>query len=195
MSIRFQALRGMATEQRMEPVAALRIRVFRDWPYLYEGSLEFERKYLATFALCNASFVVLAWDGEQCVGATTALPLANTQAEVRAPFEQAGMDIHQVLYFGESVVLSSHRGQGIGLHFFAAREAHAQALGLRQCAFCAVDRPVDHPLRPAHYVPNDAFWQRRGYTRLPELVSTFSRQDVDQAAATPHALTYWLKTL
>ena len=138
---------------------------------------------------------VLAWDGAECIGATTALPLAATQAEVRAPFEQAELPVEKVLYFGESVVRAGYRGRGIGVQFFNAREAHARGLRLSQCAFCSVERSTDHPLLPKEYVPNDAFWTRRGYRHHPELASVFEWRDLDQAAATKHRLSYWLKTL
>ena len=164
-------------------------------PYLYDGTLDYERQYLETYMRCDESIAVLAWDGLQCVGATTALPLAQAEAAMREPFEQARLDIGSTLYFGESVVLASHRGRGIGVAFFEHREAHARALGLRRCAFCAVDRPASHPLQPAGYKPNDAFWARRGYTRQSALQCTFDWLDRGEPAPTPHTLTYWQREL
>ena len=195
MSIRYELLRGVAIRTQLSALAALRLSVFRDWPYLYAGTLDYEREYLETYVRCADGLAVLAWDGGDCVGATTALPLDHAQAEMREPFLQAGIATADILYFGESVVQQRYRGQGIGLRFFAEREAHARVLGLRRCAFCAVDRPATHPLKPAGYLPNDAFWQRRGYERHSDLVCTFDWRDLDQPESTPHTLTYWLKAL
>lgn len=194
-AVRYEIRRGEQIRARLEPLAALRLEVFRDWPYLYQGTLDYERHYLDTYCRSANSLAVLAWDGEHCVGATTALPLAEAQAEMRAPFERSGIAVADILYFGESVVLKPYRGQGIGLHFFEEREAHARRLGLGRCAFCAVDRPDAHPLQPTDYIPNDAFWGRRGYRRQPVLVCDFEWRDLDQPAATAHSLTYWLKDL
>ena len=36
-------LTGNNLESALLPLAELRIRVFRDWPYLYEGSLDYEK--------------------------------------------------------------------------------------------------------------------------------------------------------
>ena len=47
--IEVRALRGAALEAALGHVAALRIAVFRDWPYLYDGTLDYERAYLATY--------------------------------------------------------------------------------------------------------------------------------------------------
>ncbi|MES2684042.1 MAG: GNAT family N-acetyltransferase [Pseudomonadota bacterium] len=194
-NIRYQTLRGTAIREQLQPLAALRIRVFHEWPYLYEGSSGYEHQYLETYARCEQSIAVLAWDGLLCVGATTALPMRHAEAAMRAPFEQAALDIDNTLYFGESVVLGSHRGRGIGVAFFEQREAHARVLGLTRCAFCAVDRPGAHALKPADYTANDAFWSRRGYTRQPQLQCSFDWLDRGESAPTPHQLTYWLRDL
>lgn len=192
---RYQSLSGHQIIDRLEPLADLRLRVFRDWPYLYEGTLDYERHYLGTYVACPDSLAVLAWDGDRCVGVTTALPMTKAPPEMRAPFEQAGLPVEDILYFGESVVLADYRGRGIGVHFFELREAHARALGLAVCAFCAVDRPEDHPRKPADYLGNDRFWERRGYTRRPDLACRFDWQDLDQPAPTSHRLTFWTRTL
>jgi GNAT superfamily N-acetyltransferase len=193
--LRYELVQGEAIAARLEPLAALRLQVFRDWPYLYVGTLAYERHYLETYRRCPDSLAVLVWDDEACIGATTALPLRDAPPEMREPFERTGIASEDILYFGESVVLPAYRGRGIGLRFFAEREAHARRLGLRRCAFCAVDRPEDHPMKPAGYVPNDAFWQRRGYHRQPQLVCHFTWQDLGETAPSTHPLSYWLKTL
>lgn len=195
MNLRYQLLRGAAIRAELHALAALRLGVFREWPYLYEGTLDYERHYLETYAACVESLAVLVWDGDECIAATTALPLDQAPAEMRAPFQHAGIGTADVLYFGESLVQHPYRGQGIGLRFFAEREAHARVLGLARCAFCAVERPSVHPLKPADYVPNDDFWQRRGYLHRDDLRCHFEWRDLDQPLASMHALSYWLKTL
>jgi GNAT superfamily N-acetyltransferase len=194
-AMRLQTVTGKALLAWLPAVAALRIAVFREWPYLYAGDEAYERKYLARYAGTEGAAVVLALDGEICVGASTCLPLAAEGANVRAPFEAAGWPIARVCYFGESVLLPKYRGQGIGVGFFTAREAHAAALQLDICAFCAVLRPDDHPLKPPGYVPLDSFWRRRGYVPRPELVCTMRWQDLDQPAETEKRLSFWAKSL
>ena len=46
MSIEVLALTGDALEAALDDVARLRIAVFRAWPYLYDGHLDYERRYL-----------------------------------------------------------------------------------------------------------------------------------------------------
>ena len=193
--LRTESLRGDQIERRLDVLAALRISVFHDWPYLYEGNLDYERHYLRTYIDCPDSLAVIVFDGDAVVGATTSLPLAAAEAEMQAPFTQSRFDVALIHYFGESVVLKSHRGHGLGVKFFQLREAHARALGQTTCAFCAVERPADHPLRPADYVPNDRFWGRRGYTRRPELATTFPWLDIGEIQPTQKRMVFWMRDL
>lgn len=157
---------GAAVREHLDAVAALRIAVFRDWPYLYDGDRAYEREYLDAYAASPDSVFVLAFAGDAIVGASTGLPLADDSAEFRAPFEQRGLDVGRVFYFGESVLLPAWRGRGLGHAFFDHREDHARALGrFDTTAFCAVDRDPDDPRRPPAHRGNEAFWTRRGYAR------------------------------
>src|SRR5690606_21744902 len=101
--------------------------------------------------------------------------------EFKAPFLAVGIDPQQVFYFGESVLSSSYRGRGLGVRFFEEREAYARRLGrFDWCAFCAVERPKDHPLRPAGYAPLDEFWGRRGYAQRADLRTMLAWQDIGE---------------
>ena len=180
----------------LEALAALRIRVFREFPYLYDGSLEYERDYLRTYEKSPRAVVVLALDGDRVVGASTGMPLADEEAAFQAPFLAAGRDPAGIFYCAESVLLPEYRGQGLGVRFFEEREAHARELGgFHSLAFCAVCRPPDHPLRPPGYEPLDRFWQKRGFTRHPELRAHYSWKDIDHDEQTSKPLEFWLKSL
>src|SRR5690606_23892669 len=62
---------GDRARRHLADVAALRIRVFADWPYLYAGDLDYEQDYLAAYAASPRAVFVLALDGERVVGAST----------------------------------------------------------------------------------------------------------------------------
>jgi len=194
-ALRIESLHGKAIERHLDALAALRIRVFHDWPYLYDGTMDYERHYLRTYIDCPDSLAVIVYDGDMAVGATTSLPLAAAEAEMQAPFRDAGMDLAAIHYFGESVVLKSHRGHGLGVRFFQRREAHARALRQYLCTFCAVERPADHPRKPADYLPNDRFWAKRGYARHPELTTTFPWLDIGESQPTSKHMTFWMRDI
>jgi len=177
----------------LDVVGELRIRVFREYPYLYDGTLEYEREYLRVYEECAESRVVLVTDDRcELVGATTCLPLV-VAGEFRKPFEDAGLPVEEYLYCGESVVLPEWRGHGLGKEFFSRREAHAAHLGLKRMAFCAVERAEDDVRRPADYEPLDVFWQAMGFVRQPELRVGFSWKEIGEVEESPKTLTFWTK--
>ena len=187
--------RGPEISAKLDDVARLRIEVFRAWPYLYQGSFEYERDYLAAYARSKDSLFVLAFDEGEVVGASTGLPLADDTPQFHKPFLAHGMPIESVFYFGESVLLPQYRGRGIGHAFFDRREAHARALGgFRWTAFCSVDREDDDPRRPQGYRPNDAFWHKRGYRRRAGLTMQLPWKEPGQGEVV-HPLTFWLREL
>lgn len=194
--MQIRLLQGAAIASHIEDLARLRITVFREFPYLYDGSLAYEAEYLATYSAAPDSLCVLVLDGTRVVGASTALPLADETEEFRRPFLAAGWDCTRVFYFGESLLLPEYRHRGLGVRFFAEREAHARRLGrFDWCAFCAVERPVDHPRRPAGYRPLNEFWARRGFRHHPELRTEYRWQDLDESAESAKPMSFWLKEL
>jgi GNAT superfamily N-acetyltransferase len=196
MTVRVERLAGGVLARGLPALARLRIAVFRDWPYLYDGTLEYEQAYLAKLAAAPGAVIVAACDGDEIVGCATAAPLAEVEGEFSAPLSAKGYDIATILYCGESVLLPAYRGQRLGHAFFDQREAHGRRLGgLARSTFCGVVRPNDHPLRPADYVPLDAFWSKRGYAKVDGLVGSFAWRDVDQQAETAKPMQYWMKEL
>jgi len=193
--MKVETLAGTAAAPVIEDLARLRVTVFRDWPYLYEGSLDYERRYLAKYLDLDRSTIVVARADGAVVGASTALPLECAEPELQAPFVAAGLDPKEHYYYGESVLLPAWRRRGIGVAFFAAREARARELGYRIGTFCAVVRPDNHPARPGDYVPLDAFWTKRGYAKAPGLTASFGWRDVGDEASSAKPMVFWTKRL
>ena len=170
--------------------------VFRDYPYLYDGSEAYEAEYLRAYAASGTAMAVLARECEAIVGASTGIPLAHETAAFREPFARLGLDAARIFYCGESVLLPAYRGRGIYRAFFQGREDWARMLGgFTQICFCAVERPADHPLRPRDYVPLDAAWRHFGYAPEPGLTMQLAWKDIDRDAVTEHTMRFWFKAL
>ncbi|WP_413205628.1 GNAT family N-acetyltransferase [Rhodospirillum sp. A1_3_36] len=195
MTIRVKNLTGEAARAVADDLARLRISVFREFPYLYDGTTEYERKYLETYAKARDGVVVTAFDGDRVIGAATALPLTAEPDHMAAPFREAGIAPETVFYFGESVLEPAYRGRGLGHAFFDGRENHARDLGYTTSAFCAIIRPEDHPRRPADYRPLDAFWTKRGYVRQESMTCQMTWQDLDEDSQSPKTLRFWTREL
>lgn len=185
--LRIERCSGTTLTQYIPELARLRIEVFRDFPYLYDGNYEYEEKYLQTYIDTPSSVIVLAIDGEKVVGASTALPMKYETDELKKPFIENNYNLDEVFYCSESVLNKDYRGLGLGVHFFEQREAHAKELGgFKTITFCCVERSLNHPRRPLNYVPLDAFWNKRGYFKHPELKTTYLWKDLDDTEETPN---------
>ena len=192
--IRTETLTGAAVTAVLDDLARLRISVFRDWPYLYDGDLEYERNYLRAYESPGA-VVVAAWDGGRMIGAATGAPMEDHADDFAAAFAGRPEPLDQIFYCAESVLLPEYRGRGLGHVFFDGREAQGRALSRRFSAFCSVIRPADHPARPADYLPLDGFWRKRGYAPLPGAVAEFEWRDIGESTQSRKPLQFWMKEL
>ncbi|MGX9355516.1 GNAT family N-acetyltransferase [Roseobacteraceae bacterium S113] len=190
-----RVLTGAALASALDDVAALRIAVFRDWPYLYDGDLDYERRYLETYRESADAILVGAFDGPRLVGAATGTPLADHADDFQAAARFLPRAMSETFYCAESVLLPAYRGQGVGHAFFDAREAHARRLGARDCIFCSVLRPADHPARPPAYRPLDTFWRKRGYRPIDGAHVHFSWTDIGKGQESEKPLQVWHRAL
>lgn len=193
--VRVKKFTGSAIEKYLEDLAALRIEVFRNFPYLYDGSQAYEQKYLSTYTQALGSAVILALEHEEVVGASTCIPLSEETDAIKDAFTNTDYPVEDIMYFGESVLKKDYRGRGIGVEFFRLREGHAHQLAKKYAAFCAVQRPDDHPAKPEDYQPLDHFWKKRGYTPLPHVKTNMRWKDMNQADESSKSLMFWIKKL
>lgn len=192
--LNYLRLSGEEARAFVNDLAELRLKVFWDFPYLYEGTLEYEKNYLETYFKAHHSFIFLVQDGDKIVGATTGIWAQEEEESFRRPFLNAGFDPSTIFYFGESVLMQEYRGKGIGKRFFQEREVYARSLPfIKRLSFCAVERPAAHPLRPKDYEPLDVFWHSQGFQKVPGLMTEYEWQDRDQEQPTTKKMQFWMK--
>ena len=194
MSLGLRTYRGAEVAEVIDARAQLRITVFRDWPYLYDGDLDYERRYLAGYT-SGTAIVVAAFDGPEMVGASTGLPFTDHADGLAPAFAQTDYAPETLFYCAESVLLPKARGQGVYRPFFAEREAHARALGFSHATFCGVSRPAAHPARPKDHQPLDPVWRHFGYSPVPGAIGHLSWRDIGASGETTKSLQFWIKPL
>ena len=149
-----RVLRGPDLEAALDGVAQLRITVFRDWPYLYDGSLEYEREYLATYRDNPGALLVGAFHDGQLIGASTSTPMEDHAPEFAAPFRDLGIPPEKHPLRGgirPAPALPGHR-PGPPLHR-PARGACPGA-GADPCRLL-LGHPVGRPPSPARDLPEE----------------------------------------
>ncbi len=191
-----KVVHGKKIEPHLEALASLRIEIFREFPYLYDGSIEYERNYLKTYTGSTESIAVLVFDGDQMVGASTGLPLGDETDEFKAPFLQHDHNPEHIFYCGESILKRNYRGRGIYSTFMNEREKHARRLNrFKTICFCGVVRPDNHPLRPNNFQPLDPVWKKFGYQKQPELTTYYHWKDLNEESESAKKMVFWLKEL
>lgn len=67
----------------LETLARFRIKYFREYPYLYDGSMDYEAGYIESFRDNDKAILLIAKDGDKVVGVSTAMPLVS-DSEIKA---------------------------------------------------------------------------------------------------------------
>ena len=195
MKIRVRSFTGESANEYKKELARLRIQIFREFPYLYDGTLEYEEKYLETFNESNESIIVVAFKANKVIGASTGIPLKYEPIEVKKPWIDGGYKIDEIYYFSESVLMEEYRGQGIGVNFFEEREKWAKQLNYKIAIFCGVIRKDNHPNRPIDYIPLDKFWKKRGFKKKEGVKCKMSWKEINELEESEKELQFWYKNL
>jgi len=188
-------LTGDVIASALDDLATLRLSIFEEYPYLYQGERAHELAYLRSYVEKPESCVIVARDGAQVVGAATGMPLIQEDAQLRDAVAETGMALEQIYYVGELLFLPAWRNRGLGLKLLAQMEGHIRALGRYRTLACAtVERPDDHPSRPQTYTPITRFLARTGFVRLSGSVAHFAWRETD-GVRRDHAMQFWFKPL
>lgn len=175
-------------------IARLRIEVFAEYPFLYDGDNEYEERYLQKFLRMEEAIVIAAYDGGNLIGISTGYPLLYESKHLQEVISSSGRHLSEYFCFGESVVKKPYRGQGIGKKFFHERELHVRALGHYKY-ICFYTRPLDDIRQPSDYRPLAAFWNSRGFMEHPELIWQISYREIGEAEETPKNMVFWIKEI
>lgn len=194
MIVKEELLTGAAVEAALEALASLRITIFREYPYLYDGQREDELSYLRLYTAADAC-VVTASDSGVMVGAASGTPLCREQKEMLEAFNGSAYALDELFYVGEVLFLPAYRNCGLGLRLLERVEEHVRTCGKYRYVTCAtIVRPDNHPLRPENYVPIDRFLDRTGFIKLHGVVTNFTWKEND-GIKREHPMQFWVKEL
>lgn len=191
----FKTFKGTEIEAIFDALAELRIQVFGEFPYLYQGSKEFEFQYLNKYVNSDCSFLYTIWNNQKLIGASSCIALSDEFEDVKDPFIKADLDINSIIYFGESILLKEYRNQGFGKLFMEKRVEFASSFPwCKAVYFCSVERPENHPLKPVDYKNLHTFWRNQGFTPT-ELSSVFVWKDKNETLESEKKMNFWMKSI
>ena len=190
-----QLLTGTAISEVLDDVATLRLEIFREYPYLYQGRREDELKYLSTYVEAPDACVILAYDGHVVIGAVAGMPLIHEDAQMLDAFAGIEFPLNEAYYVGELLFLPVYRNCGLGQKLLDLHESHIFPFGRYRSLTCAtVWRPDDHPSRPCDYIPITRFLSRNGFVQFSEVTANFIWLEID-GVKRDHPMQFWSKEL
>jgi len=98
MKITEQLLTGAAIADALDDLATLRLEIFPEYPYLYQGRREDELAYLGTYAEAPDACVILTYDGLTVVGAATGMPLSHEDTQMVDAFSGTTFPLDEAYY-------------------------------------------------------------------------------------------------
>ncbi|APJ05026.1 hypothetical protein AXG55_00545 [Silvanigrella aquatica] len=186
-------------KSHIDEMAKLRIEVFKEYPYFYDGSLSYEKEYLSNYLKSPNATVIAAFKENEMIGAATAILLSDSYEEAKAPFLKRGYNLNNIMYFGDSVIIPQFRGLGTGHRFFMHRELFALSFkNVNLITFFHVDRnknPKYLNQKPTNYFDIESLWLSHRYAPAEGIVTTFSWKEFDEATESQKAMQFWTKKL
>ncbi|MBI3896768.1 MAG: hypothetical protein HY308_00560 [Gammaproteobacteria bacterium] len=115
----YRILIGKEAADQIDFVSAMRIKHFREYPYLYDATLdpEYEKKYIHELAQNPHAMVVLAYANSKPIAISTSLPLAS-DADIlhglEPEFKRQGYNnLSEFYYWSEAIIEPEFRGYPI----------------------------------------------------------------------------------
>jgi hypothetical protein len=94
-SIAIEVLKGSEVIPYLKKLMDIRLLFYRDYPYLYDGSIEDEENYLRMWGNSENTLLVIAKRNDEVVGAIIGLPFSESPEENREAFQN--LEISAVL--------------------------------------------------------------------------------------------------
>lgn len=192
----FITITGPEFENYIETVATLRLTIFKEYPYLYDGTIQTEKNYLKNYARSKNSLTILVKDGEKIVGAITGMPLVEMEETFVTPFYKNQLPIHPFYYLGEVLLFKEYRGQGIEKRLYNTFEEWLKNKNeWSKIAVAELKRDKNDPRRPKDYVDMHDFWESLGFKEHPEVILEMPYKEIGSKEVIPHSLIFLFKQL
>jgi len=186
-------IRGQEIENHIDQLGRFRIEIFREYPYLYDGDLDYERAYLNRYSRDTESFLLVIHDRLGFVGICTGMPLSGEDPDFRNAF--VGESINEIYYIGEVMLRKDARGKKMGSKLFSTALSLIDSKKYKRVSLCTVDRGSNHPQCPESYCSPDYLWKKYGFEKSAHLVAFLSWKDIGQTTETKKTMNIWFKEL
>lgn len=190
-------LQGAVINSRVKDITDLSLIIYREYPYLYEGTQEEYLPLIQHYAQSENSIACLLLDDEKPIGIAIGMPMNVMRENYKQPIlHSEAVNIDSLFYLGEFLLLEAYRGKGFGKQMYREFERLVKEKGnFTTLCFCKISEFESHPLMPVKYKPLDDFWIKLGFEKVENLNFSVVWRNVDEVEDSPHHLVYWMKAL
>lgn len=198
MNIPIKVAKGSHINTHFDQLAQLRIDIFHEYPYLYEGDLDYEKKYLQIYSSCDKAIMLYFENNNAIQGACTCIPMhEETQEFIDPIIKHTDINIDQAFYIGEILVRKEFRGIKLGKklmeHAIVYIKTHFPQY--HNIILCTVEREDRQDKKPVNYLKPDYFWRKYGFEKIPSLSMELEWRDIGDKEETSKKMSYWIKKL
>lgn len=159
---------GAEVQRVVQEVSRYRIKYFKEFPYLYAGTMEYEAEYFREFATDPNAYVELIRDKGGIVGLATGIPLCSDSdilKDTQELFKKNNKSQTEFFYIGEIIIDETYRNKGLSRILLDNIEQFAREKGFEMLTLATVVRDVNDPRCPLGYKSSDHVWEKQGYKK------------------------------
>src|ERR1700722_3489588 len=144
---------GQEITPYVQEITDLALTVYRDYPYLYEGTVDEYYPAIEHYTHSSDGIACLFFNNNQLVGAAIGMPMNEMRDKYKLPLVNARPEenFDQLFYLGELLLLKEYRGQGLGKQMYLEFENTVRELAFTKICFCKIDESEQNPLAPENY--------------------------------------------
>ena len=191
--MKIEIMSGQDIKKITDELGNFRITIFQEYPYLYDGDLDSERKYLARYSNISNSILLLLRDQAGILGAATGIPLAHDEPAFTEPFKDKNLE--EFFYIGELMIRKDNRSKGIGTLLLRNMLDLIDKQQFTTACLYTVDRGDNHPLKPELYQSPDSLWKKFGFEKHSSHRVYLSWRDLGNITETEKPMNVWIKDL
>ena len=196
--IYIKTFRGESITPYIKDITELCITIYREYPYLYEGTEEEYLPFIEHYTCSNYGIACLLFDNTKPIGVAIGMPMDEMREKYKKPFINARPqeNCEELFYLGEFLLLNDYRDQGFGKQMYLELERLVKENPkLKKICFCKFDETDQGPLMPENYKALDHFWEKLEFDKCDDLTVTVYWRNIYSEEDSPHKLMHWLKTL
>lgn len=195
-STSIEVLKGSEAIPYLNKLMEIRLLFYRDYPYLYDGSIEDEENYLRIWSNSENTLLVVAKRNDKVVGVIIGLPFSESPEENKQAFQNLETSPEDLFYLGDNIVIQELKVGNVQKQMYHQFErAVKQLKKYKEIVVCEIERDVNDPKKIANDTFYEFSWNAQGFIREPNQIVNFTWKEIGDSKISNHHMVFWRKPL